>query len=75
MSPYLLVIIIEKLAHLIQMQMEEGEWCSFRLTKNGPHISHIFFADDIIYSPKLLCIKLMYSKVSATVLFELRNKG
>ena len=47
-SPYLFVIIIEKLAHLIQLAINDEEWKPIRLTKNGPPISHLFFADDII---------------------------
>ena len=39
---------MEKLAHLIQSEVEGGNWLPFRLKKNGTQISHIFFVDDLI---------------------------
>ena len=47
-SPYLFVICMEKLAHLIQEQMNNGSWKPIRLNSNGPPISHLFFADDLV---------------------------
>lgn len=48
LSPYLFVLCMEKLAHLIQAASKDGRWKPIRLTKTGPPISHLFFADDII---------------------------
>ncbi|KAK4265131.1 hypothetical protein QN277_026221 [Acacia crassicarpa] len=48
LSPYLFVICIEKLAHMIQERMATREWKPICLTKIGPLISHLFLADDII---------------------------
>ena len=42
-SPYL---CMEKLAHLIQMEVDIVEWKPIRLSKNGPPITH--FDDDFI---------------------------
>ncbi|XP_028776836.1 uncharacterized protein LOC114733531 [Neltuma alba] len=48
LSPYLFVIAIERLAHLIQAEVVNGVWHPFRLKKNGTPISHLFFADDLL---------------------------
>ncbi|KAK4258441.1 hypothetical protein QN277_004892 [Acacia crassicarpa] len=48
LSPYLFVICMEKLAHLIQAAIHEGTWELIRLSRTGPQISHLFFADDIM---------------------------
>ena len=47
-SPYLFVICMEKLARLIQDQMNKEAWKPIRLNANGPLISHLFFADDLV---------------------------
>ena len=41
-SPYLFVIGMEILAHLIQEQMNKGEWEPIKLNKEWPSISHLF---------------------------------
>ncbi|KAK4267368.1 hypothetical protein QN277_024155 [Acacia crassicarpa] len=48
LSPYLFVICMEKLAHLIQEATHNGHWKPIRLSRRGPPISHLFFADDIM---------------------------
>lgn len=48
LSPYLFVICMERLAHMIQARITTKEWIPIRLCKKGPPISHLFFADDII---------------------------
>jgi hypothetical protein len=48
LSPYLFVLSMEKLAHLIQLKVEDRSWKSMKLSRNGPPISHLFFADDLI---------------------------
>ncbi|KAK4275212.1 hypothetical protein QN277_018336 [Acacia crassicarpa] len=48
LSPYLFVLCMEKLSHLIQAAVHVGQWKPIRLTRTGPPISHLFFADDII---------------------------
>ncbi|KAK4258548.1 hypothetical protein QN277_004989 [Acacia crassicarpa] len=48
LSPYLFVICMEKLAHLIQSEIDNKKWRPIHLTRSGPPISHLFFADDII---------------------------
>lgn len=48
LSPYLFVLAMEKLGHLIQNEVQLGNWLPFRLSKKGTEISHLFFADDLI---------------------------
>lgn len=48
LSPYLFVICMEKLAHIIQEEVSRGDWKPIRLCKDGPPLSHLFFADDLI---------------------------
>ncbi|KAK4283659.1 hypothetical protein QN277_000586 [Acacia crassicarpa] len=48
LSPYLFVLCMEKLSHLIQAVVHDGHWKPIRLIRTGPPISHLFFADDII---------------------------
>lgn len=48
LSPYLFLICIERLSHLILRAVNVGEWKPIRLSRNGPPLSHIFFADDIL---------------------------
>jgi hypothetical protein len=47
-SPYLFVICMDKLSHLITHCVQEGEWKPMRAGRNGPLISHLMFADDLI---------------------------
>ncbi|XP_061355974.1 uncharacterized protein LOC133300445 [Gastrolobium bilobum] len=47
LSPYLFVLCIERLSHLIQTAMGAKAWKPIRLKKNGPWLSHLFFADGI----------------------------
>ncbi|KAL6141498.1 hypothetical protein ACLB2K_059786 [Fragaria x ananassa] len=48
LSPYLFVLCMEKLSHSIQTVVEMGHWKPIQSSQSGPHISHLFFADDLI---------------------------
>ncbi|KAK4280376.1 hypothetical protein QN277_012007 [Acacia crassicarpa] len=48
LSPYLFVICMERLAHLIQERISHGGWRPINLSRGGPPISHLFFADDVV---------------------------
>ncbi|PNX94786.1 ribonuclease H [Trifolium pratense] len=48
MSPYLFVLCMDKLSHLITEAIEDGKWKLMRAGRNGPLISHLMFADDLL---------------------------
>jgi signal recognition particle subunit SEC65 len=48
MSPYLFVLCMDKLSHLIAEAIEEGRWKPMRAGRNVPLISHLMFADDLL---------------------------
>jgi hypothetical protein len=48
MSPYLFVLCMDKLSHLIAEAVEDGQWKPMRAGRNGPLISHLMFADDLL---------------------------
>ncbi|KAL5820377.1 hypothetical protein ACOSQ3_022259 [Xanthoceras sorbifolium] len=39
---------MEKLSHLIVDSVSKGLWKPIRISREGPLISHLFFADDLI---------------------------
>ena len=47
LSPYLFVICMERLSHLIQIAVTEGLWKPISLSRGGPEITHLCFADDL----------------------------
>ncbi|CAA7018822.1 unnamed protein product [Microthlaspi erraticum] len=44
----MLVLCMERLCHLIDMAVVEKKWKPIRLSRRGPHLSHVCFADDLI---------------------------
>ncbi|MCH87793.1 ribonuclease H, partial [Trifolium medium] len=48
MSPYLFVLCMDKLSHLIAKEVDNKDWMAMRAGRNGPHISHLMFADDLL---------------------------
>ena len=48
LSPYLYVLCMERLSHLIEREVQLGGWKPVRASRNGPSISHLAFADDLI---------------------------
>lgn len=47
-SPLLFILCIERLGHLINTSVQNGNWRGIKLSRQGPHLSHLFFADDMI---------------------------
>ncbi|KAK3193440.1 hypothetical protein Dsin_024750 [Dipteronia sinensis] len=39
---------MEKLSHIITQKLLEGVWKPVKVSRGGPDISHLFFADDLI---------------------------
>ncbi|XP_016675259.1 uncharacterized protein [Gossypium hirsutum] len=48
LSPYLFILCKEWLSHSIQAAIGVGNRSPIRLVRNGPPLSHIFFADNLI---------------------------
>lgn len=47
-SPYIFVLCIERLSHIIREAVRRGEWKGIRLGRKGPLIPHLIFADDMV---------------------------
>ncbi|WJX78916.1 hypothetical protein P8452_62093 [Trifolium repens] len=47
MSPYIFVLCMDKLTHLIAESVDSGNWHPLKAGRSGPPISHLMFADDL----------------------------
>jgi hypothetical protein len=47
-SPYLFVLCMDKLSHIILQVVGEEKWKGIRAGRNGTMISHLMFADDLL---------------------------
>jgi hypothetical protein len=47
-SPYLFVLCMDKLSHLILHAVNRGEWKGIKAGRHGPTVSHLMFADDLL---------------------------
>lgn len=47
-SPYVFVLCLERLAHRIQNEVNDGRWRPLRALRHGPGISHLFFVNDLL---------------------------
>lgn len=47
-SPLIFVLCIERLSQLISSKVVCGEWRGMKLSKDGPTISHLLLADDMV---------------------------
>lgn len=50
---YLFVLGMEKLSQLIQFFVDAKMWVLVKASRNGPRVSHVFFADDLILFPEV----------------------
>ncbi|KAL4292566.1 hypothetical protein AHAS_Ahas18G0040900 [Arachis hypogaea] len=48
LSPYLFVIAMDALSYLIEEQVQNGGWKAIRVGREGPDISHLMFADNLL---------------------------
>ena len=48
LSPYLFVLCMERLCHLIEEEVGKKAWKPISISRGGPKLSHICFADDLI---------------------------
>nr|KYP48705.1 Transposon TX1 uncharacterized [Cajanus cajan] len=52
LSPYLFVLCMERLGHIIQEQVSAGVWAPLKLGSDGPPLSHLFFVHDVLLFSK-----------------------
>lgn len=48
LSPYLFVLCIEKLSHIVLEADSNKRWKLVKASQSGPTVSHLFFANDLI---------------------------
>ena len=48
LSPYLFILCMEFLRHLIEGKCAAKVWNPVKTSRNGPSFSHLFFADDLV---------------------------
>ncbi|GKV09037.1 hypothetical protein SLEP1_g20594 [Rubroshorea leprosula] len=48
LSPYLFIMVMEKLSHKIQSRVQSPIWRPFKISRGGLELSHLFFADDLM---------------------------
>ncbi|XP_058741622.1 uncharacterized protein LOC131614008 [Vicia villosa] len=61
-SPYLCVLCLDKLSHLIEHEVNIKSWRTMRLGTQGINISHLMFADDLLLfgeasENQMMCVK------------------
>ena len=49
LSPYIFVLCVERLSHGIYQSIHQGHWKPIRLSRLGTPLSHLFFADDLLF--------------------------
>ncbi|KAE8663066.1 hypothetical protein F3Y22_tig00113123pilonHSYRG00209 [Hibiscus syriacus] len=49
LSPYLFILVMERLGNCIHNTVSSGAWKPFHLVRNGSAISHLFFAAILFY--------------------------
>lgn len=47
-SPYLFVLCMECLSHLIDKAVQDGRYAPIKVARTIPPLSHLFFADDLL---------------------------
>ncbi|GLT31655.1 hypothetical protein SLA2020_063760 [Shorea laevis] len=52
LSPYLFVLCLDKLSQMIENATRTKQWNPFRITRKGPSLCHLFFADDLVFFGK-----------------------
>ena len=48
LSPYIFVLCMERLSHMITAAVSQGDWKPIKMGRRGVPLSHLFFADDLI---------------------------
>lgn len=48
LSPYLFILCMERLGHMISREVKKRKWKGLKLSAKGPILTHLFFADDLL---------------------------
>lgn len=48
LSPYLFVLCMECLGHMISKEVDSDRWSPIQLSRNSPYLLHLFFAVDVL---------------------------
>ncbi|GKV23269.1 hypothetical protein SLEP1_g33018 [Rubroshorea leprosula] len=48
LSPYLFIMVMEKLSYMILSRRQQHQWKPFKISRGGLPFSHLFFADDLM---------------------------
>ena len=48
LSPYILVLSLERFSQLINREVEAGFWKPFKVSSRGPTTSHLCFTDNML---------------------------
>ncbi|GLT31849.1 hypothetical protein SLA2020_065570 [Shorea laevis] len=48
LSPYLFIMVLEKLSYMILSRLQQHQWKPFKVSRGGLAFSHLFFADDLM---------------------------
>lgn len=62
LSPYLFILSMEALSRLLHRAEMEGEIKGIRLSRGGPDISHLMFADDLLITIRASRNEMNYRK-------------
>ncbi|KAA3487249.1 LINE-1 reverse transcriptase isogeny [Gossypium australe] len=77
LSPYLFVLRMDWLKHIVRSNIDIGRWEPIQLSKIGPAISHMFFADDLEVQNlgTYLGVFLLHNRVTKNTLSFVVDKG
>lgn len=53
MSPYIFILCMKMFSRLISYQVDTLNWDSITISNKGPHLSHLFFVDDLTLTSKV----------------------
>lgn len=59
-SPYIFVLCMDKLFHMIMDAFEYRRWDTMRPGRKGPLISHLMFSNDLLLFGRATCKQMMH---------------